>query len=251
VTIDTTPYPGLTLLHIACRQKDQEIINYLVAQGAYVAPELEQFIETYAAGECQALGSFYTDRTSFNEFVYGAELDSLQRLFVAAQLYGCRDAASCLRQILLTNDLHCACSEGNLARVKQLFEKGVLVDGRDRQKKTALHQACLAGYLDIVKYLFGRGAQLNPIDIDGNTPVYWACFEGNFAIVQYLVEKGVRVDKDKRLLEVSLQSIKPDSEKSLLAKFLINHGARIAPEIAVEYQEILGQIPQNQVAQKI
>ncbi|KAI4471123.1 tonsoku-like protein [Holotrichia oblita] len=96
--------------------------------------------------------------------------------------------------------LHTACINGNYDVVKQLIERGHLINVRDNCGWLPLHEACNHGHLDIVKLLVEKGAAVNDrggIKCDGVTPLHDAAVNGHLEIVEYLMDNGASLISKK------------------------------------------------------
>src|SRR5262249_28456186 len=60
------------------------------------------------------------------------------------------------------------------AEVKSLLEKGVAVDGKDKEGRTPLHVAALERRAAMVELLAKHKPDLNPLDKKGLTPLHYA-----------------------------------------------------------------------------
>ncbi|CAJ0645196.1 12078_t:CDS:2 [Entrophospora sp. SA101] len=93
-------------------------------------------------------------------------------------------------------NLHRACQEGKLDRVKDLVDKGSDINACDNAGWTSLHEAAYHGYLDIVLFLLENGSEVNAISYDElDTPLHDACAEGHEDIVRALLEYGADPEK--------------------------------------------------------
>ena len=80
-----------------------------------------------------------------------------------------------------------AARAGHVTVVDFLLARKVSVNARSRYGDTAILAASLKGHVEVVKMLLGAGAELNP---PGWTPLHYAAFEGRTAMVKFLLEKG-------------------------------------------------------------
>nr|CAG8472404.1 14443_t:CDS:2 [Entrophospora candida] len=93
-------------------------------------------------------------------------------------------------------NLHRACQEGKLDRVKDLVDKGSDINACDNAGWTSLHEAAYHGYLNIVLFLLENGSEVNAISYDElDTPLHDACAEGHEDIVRALLEYGADPEK--------------------------------------------------------
>ena len=95
----------------------------------------------------------------------------------------------------LSEQLICACEDGDFHKVKLLVEVGDVDPHscRDEQyHNTPLHLASLYGHLDIVRYLVEqRNCDVNCRNKYKTTPLHFAAYKGRLHIVQYLIiERG-------------------------------------------------------------
>jgi len=96
--------------------------------------------------------------------------------------------------------LHVAASEGHLASVDLLLERGLDVNAREKGDNTyAMHWAAAGGYLDIVRRLADAGGDVvGHGDDHGLEVIGWAsCWEGgddaiHRSVVDFLVSRGAR-----------------------------------------------------------
>ncbi|XP_077218627.1 ankyrin repeat family protein [Tasmannia lanceolata] len=77
--------------------------------------------------------------------------------------------------------------------VINLSSKGVSLDSKDSQGRTALHMAAANGHFNIVEYLIKNRADLNACNADKNTPLHWACLNGHIEVVRRLILGGADV----------------------------------------------------------
>ena len=99
--------------------------------------------------------------------------------------------------------LHMAVIERSRYKVRKLLKKkGVDINKRDSNKRTALHWAVLSDNSSIVSMLLDKGADPNLKDSDGKTPLYFATIKANYYIIKNLIRKGgdVKILYNKRTL---------------------------------------------------
>ena len=83
-----------------------------------------------------------------------------------------------------------AAHRGKLDIVKEYISKGIDVNVKDDQGRTALHRAIYDGHLDMVQFFIeGCSVDTKAYDKDGRTALHYASDCGNLSIVQYLREK--------------------------------------------------------------
>lgn len=76
----------------------------------------------------------------------------------------------------MTNELHQACAQGNLTRVKELVEQdGLKIDQPHTKHNTyPIYFAAQYGHLDVIKYLLSRGAKTFDADNFRGNILFWA-----------------------------------------------------------------------------
>lgn len=152
--------------------------------------------------------------------------------------------------------LSMAAWKGDISKVTKLISKGVDVNLKDDEGRTALSMASSKGRTDIVELLIDNGADINVIDSDGNTPLLDAVLEyhfetakllidrgadfyaenyagttvlnstGNLELVKYVISKGADVNA-KNIYGQTPLTCALSNYRMEIAKFLISKGARI------------------------
>ncbi|CAM9188804.1 unnamed protein product [Scytosiphon promiscuus] len=85
--------------------------------------------------------------------------------------------------------------EGKNEASRVLLGKGVDINARSRQGRTALHVAVLANQANAIRFLAHQtGIQTNCEDVDGLTPLHLAANRGSLVAVEALVDSGVNVE---------------------------------------------------------
>jgi ankyrin repeat protein len=93
--------------------------------------------------------------------------------------------------------LHVACRKGHFKIAHVLLDKGLGVDTKDRDGRTAFYVACMWRGWRAVTFLCRAKADIDaPDSKDGTNPLLWACRNNDFDMVRYLVEH--RANKDVR-----------------------------------------------------
>mmetsp|Transcript_3137 Transcript_3137/g.9002 ORF Transcript_3137/g.9002 Transcript_3137/m.9002 type:complete len:585 (-) Transcript_3137:102-1856(-) len=100
------------------------------------------------------------------------------------------DPPSPLSLAALTSELCYAASEGDVRRVKSLFQQGVNVNNLDYDRRSALHLAARDGRVEVVQVLLEAGAKVDFKDRWGRTALDEARAEGHSAIAQLLLDAG-------------------------------------------------------------
>lgn len=81
----------------------------------------------------------------------------------------------------------------DLPWLRELVERGVDLDVRDRFGQSGLMMAANANQLESVKVLLDAGAPVNVTDDEGNTPLMFASQQGSEEIVQLLIDAGAEL----------------------------------------------------------
>jgi hypothetical protein len=93
------------------------------------------------------------------------------------------------------DELRRAAGAGDVAKVKELLDKGADVNAANSYGGTALAFACDRGHLEVIRLLLDRGANPNTQDtFYKSTPVVWAAQKGHPEIVKLLLDRGVAPD---------------------------------------------------------
>ena len=88
-----------------------------------------------------------------------------------------------------------AASTGDLHRVQQLVENGVLIDCQNKEGLTALHAAAMSRRHDIVDYLLTNGANAQLKTVSGRTVLHNACARSDAVIVETLLDAGCEINQ--------------------------------------------------------
>ncbi len=121
------------------------------------------------------------------------------------------------------SDLMRAALIGQVSAVRVLAEKGVDVNARDQNGRTALMEAAFAGHTETVKALLERRADVNAKDESGWTALMEAASKGHTESVKILLEFGADINA-KSL--TGWTALKAGRKHTLLVKLLKHAGAR-------------------------
>src|SRR5262245_20825470 len=94
-------------------------------------------------------------------------------------------------------------TRGDIARVREILERGAAVNRLHNDGFTALMRAGYYGHAQLVKLLLASGADPNHPGRDGAGALFWASVRGHEAIVELLLAAGadvnaVRGSEDRR-----------------------------------------------------
>ncbi len=90
--------------------------------------------------------------------------------------------------------LHVAVSQGQLATIEYLIEKGIEINYANSAGYTALHLAVNESKLDIIRYLIKKGIEANCKNNFGDTALHIAVYQGNLPVTQCLIKGGVNLN---------------------------------------------------------
>ena len=98
------------------------------------------------------------------------------------------------RQNTSIDDLCFAARIGDLQAIKNQLLAGIDVNGRGKERISALIEASLEGKSGIVEFLLEKGAEVNAQTEYGLTALMAASREGHLEIVKMLLQKGARIE---------------------------------------------------------
>lgn len=87
-----------------------------------------------------------------------------------------------------------AAVDGDVARVKELLDKGTDINTRNRMDYTPLLGAARNGRKEVVDLLLSKGADINAKERSGKTALFLAVEFGHKEIVQVLLDKGADIN---------------------------------------------------------
>jgi len=88
-----------------------------------------------------------------------------------------------------------ACEKGDLKAAKDLLDKGVNINARDRDGRQPIIEASYWQHADIVRLLIERAADVNAKKVDGTTALDFAISLHNKEIEQMLRQAGAGSDQ--------------------------------------------------------
>ena len=88
-----------------------------------------------------------------------------------------------------------ACEKGDLKAVKDLLDKGVNINARDRDGRQPVIEATYWQHADVVRLLIERAADVNAKKVDGTTALEFAISLHNKEIEQMLRQAGAGSDQ--------------------------------------------------------
>jgi len=118
--------------------------------------------------------------------------------------------------------LHTSAENGDLEKVKSEISKGIDVDYRDADGKTALIYASTANKTKVMEYLLEHGADINATTQFNETALFWATAFGHVDAVRLLLNKNADtqiINNDhKTALDLSRDLNKEEIERMLIAE---------------------------------
>jgi len=118
----------------------------------------------------------------------------------------------------------------NTTRIKELLDKGVNVNAREKYHAAPIHKAIEYGYIDIVKLLLDHGADIQLRDGEGRTPLHRAAIHGNVDIAKLLLDYGADVNAKNERGCTPLHNVISKymhAEHISVIQLLLDHGADI------------------------
>ena len=121
-----------------------------------------------------------------------------------------------------------AASEGHLAIIDILIERGAALHGQDRDGLSALSWACLKGHFNAALTLIAHGLDVNHTDHSGRTPLDLATFYGDVRLVELLLDKGAQIEHaDKISMRPLDRAI--SCRNVPIVSCLLRRGAKLGP----------------------
>ena len=156
---------GQSVLSLACKNADRDMVDLLLSAGAYCATE-------------------DGDHSTPISDAIGCADDFTLELLLKSESF----KANASRALFLTDEcgekkttiFHVALQCDNIKGIKMLLEHGVEPTCRDYTGRTVLHEACFLGNYSAAKLLLGeaKARQESLVDQDGRTALHLASFGG-------------------------------------------------------------------------
>ena len=127
---------------------------------------------------------------------------------------------------LATHNLHNACFNGFLDKVKELHAQGVSLNAPSPVGHSPLSSSAMQGKVKVIKYLLKNGVDVNERDPDGHCAIYFAVHLKKPRAVSVLLQS--RADADVHLVDgVSLLMSAASQPSGEIAQLLIDAGANV------------------------
>jgi len=123
---------------------------------------------------------------------------------------------------------HNAVRNGNMDKVKEMLEEGVLLEDQDDVFGTPLHEAACFDRIEIAEVLIKQKADINlPMKHHGDTPLCVACRKGYLPHVDLFVRSGVKINNTGKGGATPLHCALENKHEEV-AKFLIGASASVS-----------------------
>ncbi|MEW8525628.1 MAG: glutaminase A [Candidatus Thiodiazotropha endolucinida] len=185
---DGGDYDKRTPLHLAAAEGREQVVEYLVENGAEVNPrdrwngtpldDAHRHGHRAVADFLESHGGVQSDSIRDEDHMGDAGVDG-------SRLPPERESG-------LVVELIYAASEGDLTAIRRLVAQGASLEQGDYDLRTPLHLAAAEGHEHIVQYFIDQGINLSPRDRWGGTPIGDARRHGHNRVVQ-LLENHVSV----------------------------------------------------------
>ena len=95
-------------------------------------------------------------------------------------------------EVLRREQLHSACTKGDIADVTRLLKEGHNPNAFDELGRTPLHYAAQHGHLDVMRLLLDSGADVNAHDesVIGDTVLLHVASNCSFEVAKVLIDAG-------------------------------------------------------------
>lgn len=121
-----------------------------------------------------------------------------------------------------------AAEHKRVEQVKRLLDKGINVNSKDEDGRTALSLAAENGQEAMVKILLENGAEL---DSNGQAVLWWAARYGHDKVVKLLLDKGAKTDSTDDCGQTPLSAAAQKGHE-MVVKLLLENGADVNSKVA-------------------
>ncbi len=192
------PHFDATLLHYAVSGVHQDLVQYLINQGAKVKPYSELLLRfALWRGDPSILRSLLEAGLDVSQKALLRGDIGEERLVELLESFGAKIEIDASENGWPSLVYVCRGDRGgNSQVVQELLDQGADVNITNYKDQTALHCAAKAGFVEPVRILLSHGARVNAQDREGDTPLHAACRSSikNHArlqeVVDLLVSKG-------------------------------------------------------------
>ncbi|KAJ9487796.1 hypothetical protein VN97_g5510 [Penicillium thymicola] len=201
---------GKTALHLAAEHGDEDILWYLLKQGACVAArDVEKrtaFVLAAQFGNSGLLKRLRDYGADINAreidghtaFLYAASrghLDTVKEIFERETVLGRAGLLESRNTDRRTGFLLAARYE-RFPTLKYLVDQGSNTTDRDKNQDSALDLAIKAGNIAIVKWLLLNDGNINSRDVDEENVLHRACAAGNLDIIDALLTRPLNISEE-------------------------------------------------------
>ncbi|GFU11199.1 ankyrin-3 [Nephila pilipes] len=225
-SIDARDSSGSTALHMAVLGNHQEIVSFLIDNGAEINikdANGDTPLLLAAKNNCINITRLLIKK---EECISGDRIESLNSAVFAGHhdivkilLKQCKFDTHALQEEY--GLLHKSVKIGHMIVTKVLLENGFKIDACWKEKhSTPLHLAVMHDHFEISKILLSKGADPNIQNEYGFTPLHIAAMRGNTNLVEILLEKKADVfitdSQNRYVIEIAILSIQLDVVKLLV-----------------------------------
>ena len=197
---------GNSLLHLAVRAGDTDIVKFLVSKGANV-----NIKDNYGQTPLQIAAHTDNAEIVVQLVSNGAEIN--------------------IKNSIGKTPLHDAVYQGHFQVVKYLISQGAEINAKDIRNKTPLHVAVIDNKAEISNYLITKGAAVNAKDGDGKSLLHYAVINENLELIKSLVSSEANVNTRDKFNRIPLHYA-ADKGYLEIIKYLLFEGSEIDTKAA-------------------